>query len=68
MGPFMKVNSITVAAKTMNGTFAGYINVATFFTYCGRSPPYTDQGGGNSSSTKYQVPAAWLQHQHQLLL
>ena len=45
----------TVAAYTMNGTFAGYINVATFFTYCGRSPPYTDQGGGTSSSTKYQL-------------
>ena len=40
---------------TMNGTFLGYQPLNTLFSYCGRLSPYSDQGGGSSSSTAYQL-------------
>eukprot|EP01036_Dinobryon_divergens_P025709 gene25709-34286_t len=45
----------TIAAYTMNGTFVGFQELSTFFSYCGKSAPYTNQGGGTSSSSKYQI-------------
>ena len=40
---------------TMNGTFLGYRPLGTLFTYCGRTAPYSSDGGGTSSSTDYQI-------------
>lgn len=45
----------TVAKFNMNGTFIGYFDLDTMLSYCGRSAPFTQQGGGTSSSTKYQL-------------
>lgn len=56
---YLRLNSYlfaySVAVYTMNGTFSGYKPLSTLFSYCGRQPPYTSDGGGTSSNTKYQM-------------
>ena len=44
-----------VAKYTMNGTFMGYEDVNTFFSYCPRAAPHSSRGGGSSSSTGWAI-------------
>jgi len=44
-----------VAKYAMNGTFIGYEDVETLFSYCPRAAPASDRGGGTSSSTQWQI-------------
>ena len=43
-----------VSVFTMNGTWLGYNNISTLFSYCTMIAPDTDQGGGTGASTKWQ--------------
>lgn len=55
----MSLNSLqlqfTVAIYSLNGTFLGYDEVETLFTYCPMSSPRTHTGGGTSSSTLWTI-------------
>lgn len=44
-----------VTKYTINGTYVGIENVTTLFHYCSRNAPYTDKGGGSSTSTLWQL-------------
>lgn len=44
-----------IASYSMNGTFVSYQNLETFFSYCKQEAPNTSKGGGESSSTKWQI-------------
>lgn len=50
-----KVLNYVVATYTLNGTFLGYSDVATFFSYCTMTFPDTAKGGGTSTSTQWTV-------------
>lgn len=43
-----------IASYYLNGTFYKFTPLDTFFTYCKRSTPYTNKGGGDSTSTTWQ--------------
>lgn len=55
----MSLNSLQlqfiVAIYSLNGTFLGYDDVNTLFTYCPMSSPYTQTGGGTSSTTLWTI-------------
>lgn len=44
-----------VASYTLNGTFNGFSELDTLFTFCAPRAPYTSVGGGSSSSTGWQI-------------
>jgi meckelin len=44
-----------VATYTLNGTFLGYSDAETLFSYCPMSSPWTHTGGGTSSSTLWMI-------------
>ena len=44
-----------VGAYTLNGTFAGYQSLNSFFAYCSRNAPYGRQGTGASTSNSWQL-------------
>jgi meckelin len=55
----MSLNSLQlefiVATYTLNGTFLGYSDVETLFTYCPMPSPWTQTGGGSSSTTLWMI-------------
>jgi meckelin len=54
-----------VGKYTMNGTFAGYEEVGTMFTYCSRTLAFSGYGGGAGSSTGWQYYGANEKQQYQ---
>ena len=44
-----------VMSYTLNGTALGYQPLSTLLSYCTKDAPLSSQGGGTSSSTKYQI-------------
>jgi meckelin len=44
-----------IGSYTLNGTFIGYQPIETLFSYCSRSAPFSGTGGGDSSSSKWQI-------------
>lgn len=43
-----------VASYTLNGTFNGFQELGTLFSYCSRKAPFSEYGGGAGSSTGWQ--------------
>ena len=55
---FDQMMRYVVGKYTLNGTFAGYEEVGTLFTYCSRTLAFSGKGGGAGSSTTWQYYGA----------
>lgn len=44
-----------LAETSLNGTFLGYRNLDSLFSYCSRASPDSEDGGGTSTRTDWQV-------------
>jgi meckelin len=48
-----------VSTYSLNGTWLGYSEAGTIFNYCTRQAPHTSRGGGEGSSTTWQIFGAF---------
>jgi meckelin len=55
---FDQMMRYVVGKYTLNGTFAGYDEIGTLFTYCSRPLAFSGYGGGEGSSTGWQYYGA----------